>query len=115
MSDIQALFLARGGRILKVRERVLNGSQYQRQWGSKLVARLAQILGNLLNNAGKFTNSGDRISLSVESDGEQAIVRVRDSGIGIGIEQLPQIFNMFMQVDTSLERSRSGLGIGLTW
>ena len=75
--------------------------------------RLAQVVGNLLNNACKFTDKGGRISLTVEREGQQAVIRVRDNGIGIAAEQLPLIFNMFMQIDTSLERSVSGLGIGL--
>ena len=77
-------------------------------------ARLVQVIGNLLNNACKFTDRGGRISLLVERDGEHAIIRVRDNGIGITTEQQGRIFGMFSQVDTSLERSRDGLGIGLT-
>jgi PAS domain S-box-containing protein len=76
--------------------------------------RLAQVVGNLLNNAGKFTDKGGHVWLTVEQAGEQAIVRVRDNGIGIAAEQVPRLFEMFAQVDTSLERSRDGLGIGLT-
>lgn len=76
--------------------------------------RLAQVMGNLLNNACKFTNPGGRIWLTVEQEGESAVIRVRDTGIGIAAEQLPRIFEMFMQVDTSLERSVSGLGVGLS-
>jgi PAS domain S-box-containing protein len=76
--------------------------------------RLAQVIGNLLNNACKFTNKGGHISLTVEQVDSQAIVRVRDPGIGIAADQLPRIFDMFMQIDTSLERSVSGLGLGLT-
>lgn len=75
--------------------------------------RLAQVVGNLLNNACKFTDRGGRISLTVEREGQQAVVRVQDTGVGIAAEQLPLIFDMFMQIDTSLERSVSGLGIGL--
>ncbi len=76
--------------------------------------RLTQVLGNLLNNACKFTDKGGRISLAVEQEGGQAVIRVRDTGIGIAADQLPRIFDMFTQVDTSIERSVSGLGIGLT-
>jgi two-component system, chemotaxis family, CheB/CheR fusion protein len=76
--------------------------------------RLAQVVGNLLNNACKFTDKGGRIWLTVEQEGEQAVIRVRDSGIGISSENLPRVFEMFVQVDTSLERSVSGLGIGLS-
>ena len=67
--------------------------------------RLAQVVGNLLNNACKFTDKGGRIWLTVEQEGEQAVIRVRDTGIGIAADQLPRIFDMFTQVDTSLERS----------
>jgi len=76
--------------------------------------RLAQIVGNLLNNACKFTDEGGHISLTVAQDGDHAVIRVKDTGIGIAVEDLPRLFEMFAQVDTSLERSRGGLGIGLT-
>jgi len=75
--------------------------------------RLAQVVGNLLNNACKFTDRGGHIRLSIQTEGGQAVIRVQDTGIGIAAEQLPRIFEMFTQVDTSLERSRDGLGIGL--
>ena len=77
-------------------------------------ARLTQVVGNLLNNACKFTDSGGHVWLTVEQDGAQAVIRVRDNGIGIAADQLPRLFEMFMQLDTSQERSREGLGIGLT-
>jgi len=77
-------------------------------------ARLAQVVGNLLNNASKFTNKGGNIWLSIEQRGDQVEIRVRDSGIGIAADQLSRIFEMFVQIDSSLERSVSGLGIGLT-
>ncbi|MGH8490869.1 MAG: sensor histidine kinase, partial [Gammaproteobacteria bacterium] len=71
------------------------------------------VVGNLLTNACKFTDKGGRISLTVEREGGEALLRVRDTGIGIATEQLPRIFEMFAQLDTSLERTQSGLGIGL--
>jgi PAS domain S-box-containing protein len=119
--------------------------------------RLAQVVGNLLNNACKFTDRGGRIWLTAElatnrncqlvsqAEGAHAdsptillatpgsnrenekvistpllpaiphvVIRVRDTGIGIAPDQIPRIFEMFAQIDTSLERTRSGLGIGLT-
>jgi len=81
--------------------------------------RLAQVVGNLLNNACKFTDKGGQIWLTVEvasreCERPEAVIRVRDNGIGIAADQLPRIFEMFTQLDTSLERSVSGLGIGLT-
>jgi PAS domain S-box-containing protein len=77
-------------------------------------ARLAQVIGNLLNNACKFTDKGGRVRLTVDQDGDQAVIRVRDTGIGIAPDDQSRLFEMFAQVDTSLERSRDGLGIGLT-
>jgi CheY-like chemotaxis protein len=76
--------------------------------------RLAQVIGNLLNNACKFTDRGGHVRLTVEQVEGRAVLRVQDDGIGIASDQLPGIFEMFAQVDTSLERSRDGLGIGLT-
>jgi CheY-like chemotaxis protein len=72
------------------------------------------VVGNLLNNAAKFTDKNGRIWLAAEEAGGEAVIRVKDTGIGISAEQLPRLFDMFMQADTSLERSRDGLGIGLT-
>ena len=77
-------------------------------------ARLAQVVGNLLNNACKFTDRGGHVWLTVEREGDQAVIRVRDNGIGIAADDQSRLFEMFTQVDTSLERSRGGLGIGLT-
>jgi signal transduction histidine kinase/ActR/RegA family two-component response regulator len=77
-------------------------------------ARLTQVVGNLLNNACKFTDKGGHVWLTVDREGDEAVIRVRDNGIGIARENIPSLFEMFAQVDTSLERSRDGLGIGLT-
>ena len=77
-------------------------------------ARLAQVIGNLLNNAAKFTDRGGHVWLTVSEEGRTAVIRVRDTGIGLTADQLPRIFDMFTQIDTTLERSRDGLGIGLT-
>ncbi|MFL5303679.1 MAG: PAS domain S-box protein [Polyangia bacterium] len=76
--------------------------------------RLTQVVGNLLNNACKFTDPGGHIALTVTHDDGQAIIRVRDDGIGISAPQLSHVFDMFTQLDSSLERTRDGLGIGLT-
>ena len=77
-------------------------------------ARLAQVIGNLLSNAGKFTDAGGRVWLAIEPHDGEVSIRVRDTGIGIAAEQIPRLFEMFAQADTSLERSHDGLGIGLT-
>jgi PAS domain S-box-containing protein len=76
--------------------------------------RIAQVFSNLLNNAAKYTPRGGHITLAAEADGANATIRVRDSGIGIPREMLARVFEMFVQVDRSFERSSGGLGIGLT-
>ncbi|HUE70420.1 MAG TPA: ATP-binding protein [Pirellulaceae bacterium] len=76
--------------------------------------RLAQVFLNLLNNAAKYTKQGGHIWLTAIREGSDAVVSVRDNGIGIPRDMLPRIFDMFTQVDRSLERSQAGLGIGLT-
>jgi signal transduction histidine kinase/CheY-like chemotaxis protein len=77
--------------------------------------RLAQVIGNLLHNAAKFTPKGGRTLVAVEADGphRQAIVRVQDSGRGMAPETLPHIFEPFIQADSSLAHTEGGLGLGL--
>ena len=77
------------------------------------LTRLAQVFWNLLNNSAKYTEPGGRISLTAEREGGEAVVTVQDNGIGIAAEFLPTLFEMFSQVDRSLERAQGGLGIGL--
>jgi signal transduction histidine kinase len=76
--------------------------------------RLAQVLSNLLNNAAKYTQRGGLIALTVERSGGEAVFRVADNGIGISAEMLPKVFELFTQVERSLDRSQGGLGVGLT-
>jgi PAS domain S-box-containing protein len=76
--------------------------------------RLAQVVGNLLTNAAKYTEPGGRIALTAERNGTTAILRVRDTGIGIAADMLPRIFELFVQVDPAATRAQGGLGIGLT-
>jgi signal transduction histidine kinase len=78
------------------------------------VTRLAQVFSNLLNNAAKYTDRGGRIELAVWRQGVEVLVVVRDTGIGIPAHMLPKVFDIFTQVDRNLERSHSGLGIGLS-
>jgi CheY-like chemotaxis protein/two-component sensor histidine kinase len=75
--------------------------------------RFAQIISNLLNNASKYTDAGGQISLSVAPVGSNAVIRVRDNGIGIDARHLPGLFDLFSQVDSSRNRGAGGLGIGL--
>ena len=76
--------------------------------------RLEQVITNLLTNAAKYTERGGRIELATERDGTEAVLRVRDSGVGIAPELLPRIFDLFVQAERGLERAAGGLGIGLT-
>lgn len=78
------------------------------------LVRLAQVFSNLLSNATKYTERGGRILVTATRASGQAVVRIRDTGIGIPAEMRERIFEMFMQVDGSLERSQTGLGIGLS-
>jgi PAS domain S-box-containing protein len=82
-------------------------------WVEADPARLEQIVVNLLNNAAKYTDLGGLIRMTVQQEGSDAVIRVRDNGIGIAAEKLPRIFDLFNQVDGSLSRSYGGLGIGL--
>jgi len=76
--------------------------------------RLTQVFANLLNNAAKYTDQGGQIHVVAERHGEHAVVRVRDTGLGISGEMLSRVFEMFAQVESSLGRAGGGLGIGLT-
>jgi signal transduction histidine kinase/CheY-like chemotaxis protein len=76
--------------------------------------RLAQILSNLLNNAAKYTNRGGRVSLTASVEDRTLMVVVADTGIGIAPDMLDTVFEMFVQVDSTLERSTAGLGVGLS-
>ena len=78
------------------------------------LTRLGQVFANLLSNATKFSDRGASIQLSVERQGSDAVVRVKDSGIGIAPDMLSKIFRIFSQVNQSLEKSQGGLGIGLS-
>jgi PAS domain S-box-containing protein len=76
--------------------------------------RLAQVVGNLLSNAAKYSERGSRIWLTAERQGGDAVLSVKDTGVGIPPPMLPRVFEMFMQVDRSLGKAQGGLGIGLS-
>lgn len=76
--------------------------------------RISQVISNLLTNACKYTPPGGHISLTALCDGSEAVVQVSDDGHGIPVEKQRDIFEMFSQLDTSLERGQAGLGLGLT-
>ena len=78
------------------------------------MTRLAQVFSNLLNNAAKYSERGGRIGVTAATEGKIVLISVSDSGIGIPAHVLPQLFELFFQVNSSEEKSRSGLGIGLS-
>ncbi len=77
------------------------------------LTRLSQVFANLLNNSAKYTDRGGRIRLAVERQGSDAVVSIADNGVGIPADMLTRVFDMFAQIDGSLEKSQGGLGIGL--
>ncbi|HEV8599939.1 MAG TPA: response regulator [Gemmatimonadales bacterium] len=77
-------------------------------------ARLTQVIANLLNNAAKYQNDCGTIALTVEREAAEAVIRVRDRGIGIAPEMLSEIFQLFAQGERTLDRAQGGLGIGLS-
>jgi len=76
--------------------------------------RIAQVVANLLNNAAKYTPPGGQIALSARRDGLDAVITVRDSGVGIAADALAGVFEMFSQIGRTVDRSQGGLGIGLS-
>ncbi|MEZ5653684.1 MAG: PAS domain S-box protein [Burkholderiaceae bacterium] len=76
--------------------------------------RLVQVVGNLLHNAVKYTDAGGTITLTTGFDNDRVQLEIRDSGVGIGAEQLPHVFDLFVQSKGTLDRASGGLGIGLS-
>jgi signal transduction histidine kinase/ActR/RegA family two-component response regulator len=83
-------------------------------WVDADATRLEQVLSNLLDNALKYTPPGGRIEVTATSEGSDAVLRIRDAGVGIDAETLPRIFDPFVQADQTFDRSSGGLGLGLT-
>lgn len=75
--------------------------------------RLAQVFANLLNNSAKYTEPGGSVTIGTKREGKHVVVHVRDTGVGIPKDVLPRVFELFTQVDRTLNRSQGGLGIGL--
>ncbi len=78
------------------------------------VVRLLQVLSNVLHNAAKYSGRNANISIAAYCEKNEAVIRIRDNGPGIPADMLPHIFDMFTQVDQTLDRAHGGLGIGLT-
>jgi two-component system CheB/CheR fusion protein len=108
VAQVRALVDAQG-------QRLTVSSTRDPLWVRADPARLVQVLDNLLTNASKFTPPGGRISLVAETLGEdEVVIRVRDTGVGIAPDMLPHVFDLFVQEAGTIDRSRGGLGIGLT-
>jgi signal transduction histidine kinase len=82
-------------------------------WLDADLTRLAQVIGNLLNNAVKYTEERGQIHLAVRAEDDDAVITVSDSGIGIAPHMQAEVFELFAQVDSLSDRARGGLGIGL--
>lgn len=76
--------------------------------------RMAQVIGNLVSNAAKYTTDGGQIDVALGVEGGDAVVRVSDNGVGIPADMLEEVFDMFAQIDRTLDQSQGGLGIGLS-
>jgi CheY-like chemotaxis protein len=76
--------------------------------------RIAQAISNLLHNSAKYTEPGGSIAISAARENGEAVVRVRDTGVGIAADMLPRIFDLFVQAEGKQDRSQGGMGIGLT-
>jgi PAS domain S-box-containing protein len=76
--------------------------------------RLAQVVGNLLTNSSKYTEANGHIWLNARREGDQAVLQVRDDGIGIAPDMIPHVFELFVQADHASTKAQGGLGIGLT-
>jgi signal transduction histidine kinase len=83
-------------------------------WLNADAVRLAQVFSNLLNNSAKYTDPGGQIEVRAEANGNEVSISVSDTGVGIPADMLNSVFDMFTQIGSSLERSRGGLGLGLT-
>jgi signal transduction histidine kinase/ActR/RegA family two-component response regulator len=106
VEDLRSIFAARGI--------ALHGDSPERPvWVNGDATRLGQALGNLLHNSAKFTNEGGAVSVTLEQEGETAVLRVRDDGVGIAPAVIGGLFQPFAQADRTLDRSTGGLGLGL--
>jgi signal transduction histidine kinase len=114
VADVMGKALELAGPLVEQRGLHLELSQAPDLFVDGDATRLTQVLTNLLTNAAKYTDPGGRIAVTTAREGEEVVVRVRDSGIGIASELLPRIFDRFVQGAQNLDRAQGGLGLGLT-
>jgi PAS domain S-box-containing protein len=89
------------------------GLPNEQMWLNADPTRVEQVISNLLNNAAKYTDAGGQVSLLASRQENLAVIKVKDTGIGIDPKTLPQIFDLFKQAERTLDRSQGGLGVGL--
>ena len=94
-------------------QRLTESSADQAMWVEGDAVRLEQVFVNLLDNANKYTDREGLIAVTLQKEGDEAVLRVRDNGVGIAAEVLPKVFELFMQADQALDRAQGGLGVGL--
>lgn len=92
----------------------VTSTQYKPLYVDGDFVRLVQCVANLLTNAAKYTDPGGEIGVHIRAEGDQAVIEVRDSGVGIAAELLPEVFDLFVQSERTLDRAQGGLGIGLS-
>ncbi|MEX2221627.1 MAG: CHASE3 domain-containing protein [Candidatus Rokuibacteriota bacterium] len=110
----QAMEIARPAAENRSQALEIDGGPADAGWVDGDPARLAQVVGNLLDNAIKYTDDGGRIRLTARAEAAEVVIAVQDTGAGIHPDLLPHVFDLFTQADRSLERRQGGLGIGLT-
>jgi signal transduction histidine kinase len=100
--------------LVEERKHALSVDVPQELWIEGDEGRLRQVISNLLTNAAKYTKRQGRISISAARHGDEAVIVVRDNGVGIAPELLPNLFELFVQGKRTLERAEGGLGLGLS-
>lgn len=114
LADVVARAISSSYPTIRARQHRLTAQAPQRfVWVEGDPVRLEQVLVNLLTNAAKYTEPGGTIQLTLVYENDEAVLRIRDTGIGIAPEMLPHIFDLFAQADETADRSQGGLGIGL--
>jgi signal transduction histidine kinase len=114
ISEVVAKAIEMASPLIEQRQHVLTVDVPRRGLAIEADAvRMAQVVANLLNNAAKYTEPHGRITVAAALEGEQAVLRVHDTGIGLSADMLPRVFDLFVQETQALDRAQGGLGLGL--
>jgi PAS domain S-box-containing protein len=114
VADMVAKGIEIASPLLEQRAHVLDIEVPRSLWVRGDAGRLSQVISNLFTNAAKYTPRGGRITVRAIEDGAEIVIRVRDTGVGIAPDVLPKVFDLFVQERQDIDRSRGGLGLGLT-